>query len=179
MENPWNIQSIYDLQYFNCPSCVFKNNSKQVFVNHAFYCHPNSVHYLINIKDESLKDIDCPWDRTEIKEEDETAYPLKTEIKIENDNEDNFYDDYKNTENISTELDPHGDDPDGVGQFYYGGSDDLYYPGMNISHENRNFSGIYSKISKLFRIKKIYLKTDSVVCHRFNKFLILSQKQFL
>ena len=28
----------------------------------------------------------------------------------------------------------------------------LYNPGINISHENENFSGIDSKISKLFRI---------------------------
>ena len=62
MENPWNIQSIYELQYFNCPSCPFKNHSKQEIVNHAFECHPESVSYLSNITDSaSFRDIVCPW----------------------------------------------------------------------------------------------------------------------
>ena len=32
--------------------------------------------------------------------------------------------------------------------------------GINIFHKNQNFSGIDSKISKLFQIKKKMLKTD-------------------
>ena len=46
MENPWNIDSIYDLQYFNCPSCIFKDHSKQEMVNHVFEFHPDSIHHL-------------------------------------------------------------------------------------------------------------------------------------
>ena len=46
MENPWNIDSIYDLQYFNCPSCIFRDHSKQEIINHAYEFHPNSIHYL-------------------------------------------------------------------------------------------------------------------------------------
>ena len=42
-ENPWNIQSIYELQYFNCPTCVFKNQSKQTFINHAYEYHPDAI----------------------------------------------------------------------------------------------------------------------------------------
>ena len=61
MENPWNVHSIYDLQYFNCPSCIFKNNSKQEFINHACELHPESVTYLENIIDNSLADVVCPW----------------------------------------------------------------------------------------------------------------------
>ena len=36
-ENPWNVKSLYDLQFFNCPSpfCIYKNSSKQEFVNHG------------------------------------------------------------------------------------------------------------------------------------------------
>ena len=45
MQNPWHIQSIYDLQYFNCPSCEFKNNSKQEFINHAYEIHPIAINY--------------------------------------------------------------------------------------------------------------------------------------
>ena len=61
MENPWDIQSIYDLQYFNCPSCVFKNHSKQKLINHAYDFHPESIEYLKNLNDESLIDTVFPW----------------------------------------------------------------------------------------------------------------------
>ena len=61
MANPWNIQSIYDLQYFNCPSCTFKNRSKQGIVNHAYQFHPESVNFLSNLSDNSLDDVMCPW----------------------------------------------------------------------------------------------------------------------
>ena len=73
MENPWKIQSIYDLQYFTCPSCEFKEYSKQLFVIHASENHPNSIEYLNSIADGSLNDIVCPWEiKTEtVKTEDE------------------------------------------------------------------------------------------------------------
>ena len=60
IENPWNIQSIYDLQYFNCPSCIFKNQSKQKFIDHAYEMHPDSIEHLYNIQDDSLTDITFP-----------------------------------------------------------------------------------------------------------------------
>ena len=72
--NPWNIQSIYDLQYFDCPSCEFKNHSKQRFVNHAFDSHPNSIEYLSLIHDGSFDDVVCPWDI--IKMEDKVSVDL-------------------------------------------------------------------------------------------------------
>ena len=61
MDNPWNIQSIYELQFFNCPSCIYKDHSKQEFINHAFKVHPESVEYLENIDDKSLTNIVVPW----------------------------------------------------------------------------------------------------------------------
>ena len=61
MENPWNIQSIYELQYFNCPSCNFKDNSKQEFINHACENHPEAIEHLKNIQEKSLSDIVQPW----------------------------------------------------------------------------------------------------------------------
>ena len=60
MENPWNIQSIYEFQFFNCPSCIFKNHSKQEFFSHAYQFHPESIEYFKNINDESLNDIVFP-----------------------------------------------------------------------------------------------------------------------
>ena len=66
-ENPWNIDSIYKLQYFICPSCIFKDHSKQEIINHACENHPDSIEFLNNIKDNSLVDIICPWNDYEIK----------------------------------------------------------------------------------------------------------------
>ena len=68
-KSPWNIECLYDLQFFNCPSCIYKHNSKQDFICHAYDTHPESVDYLKNIKDGSLSDILCPWDKSEDEEE--------------------------------------------------------------------------------------------------------------
>ena len=74
--NPWqDIQSLYDLQFFICPSCPYVNNSKQEFVNHAYFDHPESDQYLRNIgKKHALKkydqfalDTSCFWGKYRIK----------------------------------------------------------------------------------------------------------------
>ena len=72
MKNPWIIQSIYELQYYNCPSCVFKNPSKQEFIDHAYEIHPESHDCLSRINDNSLSDVTCPWNEIsmEIKQEE-------------------------------------------------------------------------------------------------------------
>ena len=79
-DNPWSVQSIYELQYFNCPSCVFKNHSKQDFINHGFKFHPEAIEHLINIQKDgsSLSDIDCPWDIKEILIKEDTICLLYT-----------------------------------------------------------------------------------------------------
>ena len=124
-KNPWNIQSLYDLQYFNCPSCSYKNNLKQEFIDHAFHFHPESCWYLNNISDGSMSDVEIP---------DETKGPLDFKSGLENrfsnggldikveefDDNDQEYDpndqeydydneefDYNNPELVDT-----GDDPD-------------------------------------------------------------------
>ena len=50
-ENPWDIRSIYELQYFNCPKCSYKNNSKQEFIQHAYEDHPEAIAHLNKIED--------------------------------------------------------------------------------------------------------------------------------
>ena len=65
-ENPWSIKSIYEFQYFNCPSCAFKRQSKQEFINHAYEVHPESIDYLQEIKDGSLSGTICPWNTIQI-----------------------------------------------------------------------------------------------------------------
>ena len=65
LENPWNIQSLYELQFFNCPSCDFKNQSGQDFVDHAYNSHEECKEYLSNIRDDSLDGVICPWESIE------------------------------------------------------------------------------------------------------------------
>ena len=76
-QNPWSIHSIYELQYFNCPTCMFRNHSKQAFIDHAYEYHPEAVAALSNIEDGSLSDINCPWtselDSKEIKTESQNT----------------------------------------------------------------------------------------------------------
>ena len=42
-------------------------------IYHAFDCHPESIEYLANIEDESLKDVICPWKLIEVKKEVENG----------------------------------------------------------------------------------------------------------
>ena len=93
MENPWNIDSIYDLQFFNCPSCFFKDSSKQEIINHAFEIHPDSINCLAKIKDESLSDIIWPWNFQEMVKKEETddgvdPSMIEVHIKTEDDSTD-------------------------------------------------------------------------------------------
>ena len=76
-KNPWDIQSIYEFQYFNCPSCLFKNHSKQEFINHAFETHSEFIHNLYKINDNSLIDVVCPWNEIKIKIEIEETIKTK------------------------------------------------------------------------------------------------------
>ena len=89
MENSWIIQSIYEFQYFNCPSCLYKNHSKQEFVNHACDFHPEYIKYLLNISDDSIKDIEFPWNihKKEIETKENVFVNLQSEefeVNIDN-----------------------------------------------------------------------------------------------
>ena len=91
-ENRWSSKSIFNFQYFNCPSCTFKIKQKQEFVDHAFENHYDCVEFLSEIEDGSLDDIKLPWisnaeEKTHILDffEEENA-EIKTEV-IENDDE--------------------------------------------------------------------------------------------
>ena len=76
-ENPWNVDSLYQFQFYNCPSCYFFNSSKQEFVDHVCRSHPDSIPYLKKIKDVSIRDVSGPWNSDSFKSEDhmETFYP--------------------------------------------------------------------------------------------------------
>ena len=80
--NPWNIQTLYELQFFNCPSCEFKSHSKQKFVDHAYKSHPDSINILLNISDESITDIVCPWKIIDTKKETSNTELIEDPLKI-------------------------------------------------------------------------------------------------
>ena len=90
--NPWHIQSLYDLLFFVCPSCTYKNNSKQEFVEHASSEHPESINQLQNINDGSTSDVNFSWN-SEIDVKDEfnntstTIFQNYIKIKDEYNNE--------------------------------------------------------------------------------------------
>ena len=97
-ENPWAIRSIYELQFFNCPSCEFKDFSKQEFINHAHVSHFEAVSHLKNIKDGSLDDINCPWNHqyqfTECKIEPKSDFLVDSKLEVFNENQEgdeNFF----------------------------------------------------------------------------------------
>ena len=97
-KNPWMVVSLYDLQYFNCPACAFKNYSKQTFVNHAYEIHPESIESLNNIQDNSMKDIICPWMIKEEAKNDNifnVDYPLDHDDYMEFDTKELDLDDNK------------------------------------------------------------------------------------
>ena len=93
MENPWNIKSINELQYFVCPACCFKDRSKQEFINHAYNFHSNCVSYLDKISDGSINDILCPWnEKIKIENENLNKYTEDIEMPYENTTEDSKID---------------------------------------------------------------------------------------
>ena len=66
MQNVWIFQSLYDLQFFNCPACAYKEKSKQEFVYHICNIHPESINnFILNIQDGSIDDVICPWNKKE------------------------------------------------------------------------------------------------------------------
>ena len=88
-QNPWNIKSLNDLQFFNCPSCEFKVKLEQDLVNHAFDHHfMESSYYLRNIQYyRSTDDIDIKnsSDSIEIVNTEDTPMVIvKTEVVEKN-----------------------------------------------------------------------------------------------
>ena len=55
----WYVESLFDFQFYVCPSCDFKHNSKQEFVTHALETHsePFLKNCIPNVRDDSLNDV--------------------------------------------------------------------------------------------------------------------------
>ena len=107
-ENSWNVKSLYEFQYFNCPTCPYKNDSKQEFVNHAFNDHPKSKYYFMKISSHSnsFKDVQLPKDNIskELKVEKIIINPETSSITIVVNNE---MDDYRKSIDAKTISNSH------------------------------------------------------------------------
>ena len=80
----WNYKSLYDFQFFNCPTCIFKDHSKQEFVSHVFENHPEIGKTLKSITDDSIKGVIFPWNS----EEETLKKSEKIQIDINSEKED-------------------------------------------------------------------------------------------
>ena len=108
-ESPWNVKSLYDLQYFNCPSCIYKNSSKQEFVNHAFQFHPEASSYIKNIQDSSMTNIEIPSENNDgkfisIKKEPINNESIEEEETTQNTTTPKSYPTYNNGQAIIYKL---------------------------------------------------------------------------
>ena len=94
-QNPWNILSLYEFLVFDCPSCDYKNNLKQEFINHVCEMHPEAVENLKNITDGSTSDISCPW---------EAETDFKFDVTTSEDHVDENYDTSLDVDNNETKI---------------------------------------------------------------------------
>ena len=117
-ENPWEVESIYEFYYFNCPTCSYKHCSKQDFVNHVIEIHPESVDSLKKICDGSLSNVTIPWEP----ENDYEYYEQKLisdNLKVEfNDNlvEENDYENFiePNSEDYESDSDSYDEEDEKI-----------------------------------------------------------------
>ena len=54
--NPWNVSSLQEFLYYNCPECESKYSNREQFVGHAVVAHENARNILMTIlKSEKVK----------------------------------------------------------------------------------------------------------------------------
>ena len=96
--NPWDVCSLFEFNYFCCPECEFKTRSYSIeqsaqdFVNHASSNHPWAVNFLQQISDGSIDNVILPKEnnssqiKVEIKQEPEEDFELPlAEFEFEGD----------------------------------------------------------------------------------------------
>ena len=56
--NPWDVHKLEEFLYFCCPECDEKNQSKDLFIQHALDEHPKAKHGfgILSIKEESIEE---------------------------------------------------------------------------------------------------------------------------
>ena len=143
----WYVKSLFDFQFYVCPSCDFKHNSKQEFVTHALETHsePFLKNCIPNVRDESLNDVNFnEVDSNNHENEDIEKYVDITDVEketpkslITNDEKDIFvevndeavnddqapmFKDYGDTIIISTEQETAEDEHENESQNYIQGA---------------------------------------------------------
>ena len=53
--NPWEVQSIYDFNFFCCPECIFQSKEELLFQDHALQTHEQSKTFFQNSNDISCE----------------------------------------------------------------------------------------------------------------------------
>ena len=53
--NPWNVSSLEEFLFYNCPECVSKYSNREQFVGHAVVAHENSRDILMTILNENVE----------------------------------------------------------------------------------------------------------------------------
>ena len=91
MSSPWGMKSINEFQYFNCPKCEFKHQSKQEFINHANELHLESIEHLELMED--LDEVVCPWKKSDnhLNKSSQEIYDKTTISKIKKRNLKKFH----------------------------------------------------------------------------------------
>ena len=53
-ESPWSVEDLSQFLWYCCPECEDRNQSKELFLEHAMIQHPDSQEYLkpLNLKEE-------------------------------------------------------------------------------------------------------------------------------
>ena len=72
--NPWNVKSLEEFQFYNCPECDDKYSTRQQFVGHAMIMHPKACEILpgilheLNSELQRMEVVNNPWNVTSLEE---------------------------------------------------------------------------------------------------------------
>jgi uncharacterized Zn-finger protein len=83
--NPWEVGSLEEFLFYNCPECPDKSSSRETFIHHALFSHPDSRNAILSIKE-----------FTEVK------HPIKEEA-FDDDSVEDYY--YGNEDDVIKEND--------------------------------------------------------------------------
>ena len=90
MTNPWQVQSLDEFLFYNCPECNQKSPNKDLFVYHAWQHHPKSQETLISLNEKRPEnEIVTPKDDIIVTPKDDIECPPsvadgeRLEVKLE------------------------------------------------------------------------------------------------
>ena len=90
MTNPWQVQSLDEFLFYNCPECNQKSPNKDLFVYHAWQHHPKSQETLISLNEKRPEnEIVTPKDNIIVTPKDDIECPPsvadgeRLEVKLE------------------------------------------------------------------------------------------------